>query len=203
MKKETNNEYFQSIISGFYADDKITKNSFSSGWLTYVIGFLSAVLIAGILLYLSGDFGADEEKFSNEEMVILYHKNIGVEELTIPALVREIKQSGVMFPEIVLAQAVKESAHFSSPIFIEGNNMFGMKLATRRPTTRCGEVRGYSAYSSWKESVRDYALYQAAYLKDILKKDAYLAYLGKRYASDKNYVKSIIQISKKYEKFFL
>lgn len=184
-------------------EEQITNNSSKFSGLTFILGMLSAVFIAGVILSLSGDFGADEHEFSNEEMVMLYHKNIGVEELSIPALVREIKQSGVMFPEIVMAQAVKESAHFSSPIFIEGNNMFGMKLATRRPTTRCGEVRGYSAYSSWKESVRDYALYQAAYLKDILKKDAYLAYLGKRYASDKNYVKSIIQISKKYEKFFL
>ena len=178
------------------------EQSNSQAGLFFLFG-ISLAIIGIIALQTYKGYSDLETPVSNEEVVLIYHKNIGVEELTIPALVREIKQSGVMFPEIVMAQAVKESAHFSSPIFIEGNNMFGMKLATRRPTTRCGEVRGYSAYSSWKESVRDYALYQAAYLKDILKKDAYLAYLGKRYASDKNYVKSIIQISKKYEKFFL
>jgi uncharacterized FlgJ-related protein len=98
--------------------------------------------------------------------------------------------------DIVYAQAVLESNNFKSRIFIESNNLFGMKKATQRPTTCTSTHRGHAMYSNWKESVIDYALFQAAFLRDLKTREQYLSYLAQNYAEDPNYVtklKSIIE----------
>jgi len=103
----------------------------------------------------------------------------------------------VKFPHIVFAQAKLESGYFKSTIFRENNNLFGMKIATRRPTTNKGENRGHAAFDSWKESVVDYAFYQARYLGDIRTEAEYIQYLKANYAEDPGYVDKVIKLSRK------
>ncbi len=103
----------------------------------------------------------------------------------------------IKFPHIVFAQAKLESGYFKSTIFRENNNLFGMKIATRRPTTNKGENRGHAAFDSWKESVVDYAFYQARYLGDIRTEAEYIQYLKANYAEDPGYVDKVIKLSKK------
>lgn len=102
----------------------------------------------------------------------------------------------VKFPHIVFAQAKLESGNFKSPLFLENNNLFGMKVAKRRPTTNKGENRGHAYFNSWRECVVDYAFYQAAYLNELKTEEQYLEYLKSNYAEDPNYYKSLIQILK-------
>ncbi|MCH9735998.1 MAG: glucosaminidase domain-containing protein [Actinomycetia bacterium] len=64
---------------------------------------------------------------------------------------------------LIIAQAQLESGNFSSNIFKENHNLFGMKLPSRRPTMAIGENRGFAVYPSWMDSVVDYFLRQQAF----------------------------------------
>ena len=91
---------------------------------------------------------------------------------------------------IVYAQARLESGNFTSDIFMENNNLFGMKMAERRPTTAIGVNRGHAVYKSWRESVIDYALMQAAYYLGLDEK-TYLDKICSVYATDTTYRKRL------------
>ena len=52
-----------------------------------------------------------------------------------------------------------------------------MKQARARATTAKGTQLGHAYYDDWKESVTDYALYQAAYLNKLRTEKKYLNYL--------------------------
>ena len=109
-------------------------------------------------------------------------------------LVKELKRLNVRFPHIVLAQSILETGHWESRIYQENNNLFGMKQARARATTAKGTQLGHAYYDDWKESVTDYALYQAAYLNKLRTEKKYLNYLDKNYAEAKNYDKNLITI---------
>ena len=93
-------------------------------------------------------------------------------------------------PYIVYAQAIKETGTFTSAIFLENHNLFGMKAAYGRATTCIGINRGHAVYLNWKMSIIDYALFQEAYMRN-LSEDEYFAKLGKIYAQDKNYERDL------------
>ena len=103
------------------------------------------------------------------------------------ALVKELKKLNVRFPHIVLAQSILETGHWESRIYQENNNLFGMKQARQRVTTALGTNLNHAYYNNWKESVLDYAMFQAAYLRDLKTEEAYLLYLDKNYAMASNY----------------
>ena len=107
------------------------------------------------------------------------------------ALVEELKKLNIRFPHIVLAQSILETGYWESRIYQENNNLFGMKQARARATTAKGTQLGHAFYDDWKESVTDYALYQAAYLNKIRKENQYLRYLDKNYAEAKDYDKKL------------
>lgn len=111
-------------------------------------------------------------------------------------LKRLILDLNMKYPDVVLAQAKIESGNFKSKIFLENNNLFGMRQATNRPTTSSQVESGYAYYMNWKESVIDYALYQSKYLSD-LTREQYLSYLGKNYAEDPQYKDGIIKVIEK------
>jgi uncharacterized FlgJ-related protein len=106
-------------------------------------------------------------------------------------LVEEIKKLNIRFPHIVLAQSILETGYWESRIYQENHNLFGMKQARARATTANGTQLGHAYYDDWKESVTDYALYQAAYLNKIRKENQYLRYLDKNYAEAKDYDKKL------------
>jgi flagellum-specific peptidoglycan hydrolase FlgJ len=115
-----------------------------------------------------------------------------------PFKVQELKdylvELNVKFPDIVYAQARLESNGFKSRIFLENNNMFGMKQSTRRSSTNKGEQYGHAYYDTWRESVLDYALWQCKYLSQITTRAEYLEYLKNNYAQDPNYYNKLIKI---------
>lgn len=65
----------------------------------------------------------------------------------------------------ILAQSKLETANFTSKVFRENNNMFGMKLPRIRPTTATGagllspEGNNYANYTSTAESLQDLFLW--------------------------------------------
>ena len=130
------------------------------------------------------------EDYERPKMVFLPAINTFSEE----KLINYLYEINLKFPEIVFAQAKLESSNFTSTIFRENHNFFGMKCATKRAFLHKGENRGHAKYESWKECVIDYALYQATYLHHIKTKQQYLSYLRKHYAEDPNYVDKLIQL---------
>jgi len=86
--------------------------------------------------------------------------------------------------KMIVAQAGFETGNFTSAIFLENKNLFGMKLPKIRKTTAIGEARGHAVYKSWEDSIKDYWLYSKA-----------LGYLSS-YSSIVNWVRALVQ--KKY-----
>lgn len=109
-------------------------------------------------------------------------------------LYKKILELGIAYPDIVLAQAKIETGNFTSKIFRENNNMFGMKLPGRRATTAVGKRYNHARYTNWLQSLRDYKLWQDQMIHKAPTKHAYLAYLSRNYAEDKNYIRKIKQI---------
>lgn len=104
----------------------------------------------------------------------------------------------IRFKEVVYAQALHETANFTSAIYAECNNLFGMKLAYRRFTTAIKQCRGHAYYESRVECVKDYAVWQKLHLtlyeinvvhKEIQSVEEYLKFLEwAGYAEDSNYI---------------
>lgn len=93
------------------------------------------------------------------------------------------------YPKVVLAQAILESNHFRSNVFLKYNNLFGMKIPSKRPSLRIhakSYTTTYSSYKSWKESVIDYALYQSTFIFNIKSEEEYLNYISKNYTNAKH-----------------
>ena len=119
------------------------------------------------------------------------------ESITKESLYEQIMKYGIKFPDVVFAQAVLESGQFTSKLFKSANNLFGMKIPTKRESSAIGQTKsGYSKYDDWNFSVYDYFLWQDYMFKkksDLTKKE-YLALLGKVYAEDKRYVSSLKRV---------
>jgi hypothetical protein len=95
----------------------------------------------------------------------------------------EIKKQGIVHPDVALAQAKLESGYFKSKIFIENNNLFGMKLARQRNTTAVGQNRNHAKYNNWQDSVKDYKLWQDSNGMSKLPKEQYITKLSNIYCS--------------------
>ena len=103
-------------------------------------------------------------------------------ELTIPNLYKEIIRNGILYPKIVLAQAILETGWFRSSVCRNKHNLFGL---TNPHTGK------YYEFNYWTESVRAYhTKVQYKY-----KGGNYLLWLDEiGYAEDPNYIMAIISI---------
>ena len=159
---------------------------------------LGILIIVGYTILTSMMAGAKQEGFKEaldlpmEEVIVVLEEDSNT--FSQDVLVEELKRLNVRFPHIVLAQAILETGYYESRIYNENNNLFGMKQARARATTALGTQLGHAYYNDWKESVVDYALYQAAYLNKLRTEKKYLSYLNRNYAEAKNYDKALIQI---------
>ena len=132
-----------------------------------------------IIINHEGTYAIENKDEFSEEKLKLY-----INELNIP------------FGDIVFAQSKLESGNFKSNIFLENHNLFGLKEAKIRSTTALGEQNNHAYYTSWRESVLDYALYSCKYLSGLKTRDDYLNYLSMNYAEDTNYIIKLKKILK-------
>ena len=104
--------------------------------------------------------------------------------LTIPNLYKEIIRNGILYPTIVLAQAILETGWFRSSVCRNKHNLFGLT------NPRTGK---YYEFNHWTESVRAY--YTKVQYK--YKGGNYLLWLDEiGYAEDPKY---IIQLNKVFQ----
>jgi hypothetical protein len=114
----------------------------------------------------------------------------------------QIKESGIKFPEFVFAQAVLESGHFTSNLFKLNNNLFGMRIPTKRETVAVGRSKsGYAIYDHWTQSVNDYMLFQnyVINVRGYNTKEKYIGYLNRLYSESDGYVKKLNTIIKNHK----
>lgn len=105
----------------------------------------------------------------------------------VDSLILYMKEVGIKHIDIVLRQAKLETYYFSSPIFRNNHNLFGMRLAKNRKTTAVGESETYAVYTDWKSSVKDYYLWQIRTPKMLDRyKNNYYAFLKIRHYSTKD-----------------
>ena len=104
--------------------------------------------------------------------------------LTIPNLYKEIIRNRILYPKIVLAQAILETGWFRSSVCRNKHNLFGLT------NPRTGK---YYEFNHWTESVRAY--YTKVQYK--YKGGNYLLWLDEiGYAEDPNYIIAVIRILK-------
>lgn len=161
------------------------------------------IIIAGILSYMYGYLEGRQDQIVHltpqEKEIILLNVSDTTSEFSQEKMVSLMKELNMKFPHIVYAQSLIETGHFDSKIFHENNNLFGMKQARTRVTTAQGTQYNHAYYENWRESVYDYAFYQCRYLSGLKNEEEYLAYLGRSYAEDPNYLSKIRNLINKEE----
>ena len=109
----------------------------------------------------------------------------------------------IKYQDVVLLQSRLETGNYTSDIFLKGNNLFGMKYPSIRPTVATGTYKGHSKYLHWSDSVIDYALWQRWYMslgyrigEDVADNDFYLVFLKCiPYAEDRRYIPKLVALS--------
>ena len=118
--------------------------------------------------------------------------------------INKIKQLNLNYPHIVYAQAMLESGNFTSKIFRENNNMFGMKQARVRINLAKSTQYNHAYFETWEDCLLDFAFHRATYFSKLKTEQDYYNYLGKYYAEDPSYIsklKSMVNKHKLKEKF--
>ena len=130
----------------------------------------------------------------------IFYLDINKKEFSEELLKQAIFYERIQNPEIVLLQAYLETGFFTSDIFLNGHNCFGMKYPKFRATVSIGEYQGHARYNNWWDSVIDYAIWQKWYLSKGYKieefdSDAYLVFLNCiRYAEDPQYIRKLVHL---------
>lgn len=118
----------------------------------------------------------------------------GANEFRETKLVDEIRRLNLPYPHITLAQAKLESGNFTSKIFKESHNLFGMKEAKVRINLAEGTQYSHAYYRNWYESLLDYAFWSATYAYKCKTEEQFYQLLGAQYAEASNYVESLKRI---------
>lgn len=108
--------------------------------------------------------------------------------------------------QLAIAQSAHETGGWTSAIYKENNNLFGMKQPTERETTATGTARGHATFRSIQDSADDFILYlnaRKAFTQKFSSPDQYVAWLkSKKYFEDseKNYLTAV---KKWFDKLFI
>ena len=121
-----------------------------------------------------------------------YYKN---RNFSIQNLKEYVSLSNFDAGDIVLRQAILESAWGKSYRFKENNNLFGMRHPKVRQTSSIGNKDGYANYNHWTDSVDDYLYWQKYHSSKIAKYSCYLDFLQQSgYAEDLGYINKLKRI---------
>lgn len=163
--------------------------------LSILIGLVVVIIVTmGITVSILINRTDDIRLISQETKTIIINESLKEKAFSPAKLKSYILELNIRFPHIIYAQARLESGNFKSEVFKTNNNLFGMKKATRRPTTAKGTELNHAYYETWQESVVDYAFWQQKYLYDVRTEAEYLQYLGANYAEAPNYMEALMRI---------
>jgi hypothetical protein len=104
----------------------------------------------------------------------------------------------------IVAQAGHETADFTSQIYKENHNPFGMKFAHVRKTTALGEKYGHARYSSVESAVDDFKFYwdNWRYLSVYSSMEAYITAIKNNKYFEAPYLLYLAACKKFYKLYF-
>ena len=176
----------------YYSKQKLDFTNVTHKVVIGILGYTAFLILSTSILTHNSDRREVIETITPEERMVVINENNT--EFSSDTLIHMLKQLNVKFPHIVLAQSIVETGHWTSKIFLENHNLFGMKEAYVRVHTAKGTQYGHAYYEDWEESVYDYAFYQCRYLGAIRTEDEYFNYLSNSYAEAPNYIKILKQV---------
>jgi hypothetical protein len=119
------------------------------------------------VLFISTTSGAFASISSNTDSVTVYD------------VYRYIKCSGILYPEIVLRQAVWETGWFKSKHSLQKNNLFGFRYSKK-----------YMSFENWKACVDYYKSWQLRKYTNP-EEDYYKFLIRIKYATSQKYISSL------------
>jgi hypothetical protein len=159
------------------------------------------------LLFLSGSYKVPGgELIMTEKMIFQaeraqFYYMIRDKPFSEDLLIKSLYYEGIRYQDIVLLQAQLETGTYTSDIFLNGHNCFGMKYPEYRPTVATGIYKGHAQYTYWFDSVIDYGIWQEWYMSlgyriEGNNDDAfYLVFLNCiQYARDPRYVSKLAEM---------
>ena len=174
-----------------YKKDTLQFVSFTNRLIGYAFLFTCALFL---ISFKVGEYVTVQKVIELEGGIHIIKEN--KEPFSKDALINKIKSLNFKYPHIVLAQSIIETGHWTSNIFKENNNLFGMREANRRIHTALGTQLNHAYYKNWQESVYDYAFYQSRYLSKINSEEEYFNALGASYAESPDYVNALKKLIK-------
>ena len=153
---------------------RINKPAYLLKYIGITLGICLTVGIFSSMQYIE----KQKVQFIKSEAVINLITN---ESFSKEKFFEEVDRSNFKYPDIIKAQALIESQHFTSPVWKENNNALGMRLPNSRFTVATGTNLGHATYKTWKDCIKDRLIYEALYLND-LSRNQYFKYLDKVYA---------------------
>lgn len=169
--------------------DKTTLNFFkiSKGSLLKIIMVLLTVTILPTIISYKYGFNDGKQTEIKEKDIVLIYNDIENNDFSNRKFYEYLKDINIKFPELVFAQAIKESG-LKSHIFKENHNPFGMKEASKRPNKQNGSQFGHAYYNTWKDAIIDYAFYQSYVgLSKLKTEEEYLNFLKEMNYYDVNH----------------
>jgi len=174
----------------YWYDEKSLRSYSLSTFKILVMLFSIASAISLASMSIGKKIGKSQSiiTYSDMERIIMINE---ADPFSKEKFVKMLKDLNIKYPHIVLAQSMIETGRWESKIFLENNNLFGMKEAKARITTACGTQYNHAFYNHWRESVYDYAFYQCKYLSKIKSESEYFQYLTANYAEDSSYINKL------------
>lgn len=102
-------------------------------------------------------------------------------------LIEALEYYEIQYPQIVYAQALLETGHFSSSVCKKYNNLFGLYNS---------KIKDYYSFEHWSDSVKAYRDFVQYKYKG--NTDYYTFLVDLPYAMDPNYIRKIKQLEHKY-----
>jgi hypothetical protein len=186
----------------YYCKKRLLFKNINHKIVVAFVAYTFSLILGTFLTTRNSDRQRVIQSITPEERMIVINQN--KRHFSEDSLIFILNELNVKFPHIVLAQSIVETGHWTSRIFKENHNLFGMKEAYVRVHTAKGTQHNHAYYENWIESVYDYAFYQCRYLSSISTEESYFKYLSESYAESPTYVQSlkrVIEDEKLREKF--
>lgn len=174
--------------------------------LKWIVAIMSLLLIFFMMMWIFTDFKLhrlksaytecmndkriDEDMLNLEESIGYWFINTP-DDINDTILYNFLIENNAWYPDILLKQAKIESANYTSSLFKNSNNIYGMKRVSRRQTTQSHQYNGYGTYQNWCLCVLDRLLWDRFTFNNVKPtREEYLKAMT-IYAEDPNYINKI------------
>jgi len=125
--------------------------------------------------------------------IIVKYNNEKIDEEWVEAKLLKLNAEHI---DILIAQSKLESGNYSSEVFKQNKNLFGMRQSFTRASTNVGTNLNHAIYDSYYDSVIDIVLWQQKYASKLTREE-YLQVLQQCYAEDRSYIQKLNKIIQK------